>query len=70
MAHSTIGKETPQEKPPHENTGAAPAPDQHTPRSGRTTLQGRRAEKPLGIRPAGPSGQRDQSKHDQKHANR
>ncbi len=40
------------------------------PSSGRTTRQGRKVEKPGDARPAGPSGQRDQARHDRQHANK
>ena len=40
------------------------------PSSGRTTALGRRVEKPGSVSPAGPSGQKDRSKHDGRHTNK
>jgi hypothetical protein len=40
------------------------------PSNGRTTVLGRRVERPADVRPAGPSGQRDVAQHDRKHANK
>ncbi|HSV46984.1 MAG TPA: hypothetical protein VLJ58_14445 [Ramlibacter sp.] len=40
------------------------------PSTGRTTAQGRRVEKPGGMHPSGPSGQRDESQHNSKHTNK
>jgi hypothetical protein len=40
------------------------------PASGRTTAMGRRVEKPGESKPGGPSGQKDGSKGDRKHANK
>jgi hypothetical protein len=44
--------------------------DLYRPSSGRTTVLGRKVEKPADIKASGPSGQRDQAKHDCKHANK
>ena len=44
--------------------------DLYRPSSGRTTVLGRKVEKPADIKVSGPSGQRDQAKHDCKHANK
>lgn len=42
----------------------------HRPSSGRTTALGRKVEKPGSGSPAGPSGQKDDAKHDAKHTNK
>jgi hypothetical protein len=44
--------------------------DLYRPSVGRTTMLGRKVEKPADIKASGPSGQRDQAKHDCKHANK
>ena len=40
------------------------------PSTGRSTAIGRRVEKPADLKPAGPSGQRDQAQHDCRHTNK
>ena len=42
----------------------------HRPSTGRTTIQGRRVEKPGNSRPGGPSGQKDGVDHHRKHTNK
>jgi hypothetical protein len=42
----------------------------HRPASGKTTVLGRKVEKPGSGSQAGPSGQRERTKHDLKHANK
>ncbi len=42
----------------------------HRPASGKTTALGRKVEKPGSGSQAGPSGQRDNARHDGKHANK
>ncbi len=42
----------------------------HRPSTGRTTMQGRRVEKPGNSRPGGPSGQKDGVDHHRKHTNK
>lgn len=44
--------------------------DPQRPSTGRTSVLGRRVEKPADVKPAGPSGQRDISQHDRLHANK
>jgi hypothetical protein len=44
--------------------------DIHRPSTGRTSALGRRVEKPADVRPSGPSGQTDATRHDRKHANK
>jgi hypothetical protein len=44
--------------------------DIHRPSIGRTSALGRRVEKPADVRPSGPSGQTDATRHDRKHANK
>lgn len=44
--------------------------DPQRPSTGRTSVLGRKVEKPADVNPAGPSGQRDGAKHDRQHANK
>jgi hypothetical protein len=44
--------------------------DIHKPSTGRTSVAGRRVEKPADLGPSGPSGQHDATRHDRKHANK
>ncbi len=56
-------------QPPHKDS-EEPKGLISRPSSGRTTALGRKVERPGSCPPAGPSGQRDQRKQDQKHTNK
>lgn len=64
--HPAAVSDLPTKRPPTDKTPV----EATNPGAGRTTRQGRLTESPAGIRSAGPSGQRGQTRHQKGHTNK